>query len=115
MRGRHKNLCGDDIMVLITSQMLLECIDWETATKDTITIKKIDVEKLREMVYDDIKLSLDNYGRDDEDTTTVYCQDAPFITLNTNELFSKENCEQLAIEIINRLNTEMKSRLRVED
>ena len=97
-------------MVYFDSTKIMECIDVESITSKTVTLK-IDGEKLLNELYEDLKIELkDSEGPIQELTF----QDAPFIHIYPNEVFDDKDCRQLAIEIMNRLNSEIKTKLNLK-
>lgn len=99
-------------MVHLTSTKIMECIDVEKITNETVTLN-IDGEKLRQQLYDDLKFkTTTDYG---DDVPAVYFQDAPFAKFYPNEVFDEEACKQLAIELTNRLNSQIKTKLNIKD
>ena len=97
-------------MVYFDSTKIMECIDVESITSETVTLK-VNGEKLLNELYEDLKIELD-----EKETilARLRCQDAPFIEIYPNELFDEKNCRQLAIEIKNRLNSEIKTKLNLK-
>ena len=96
-------------MVYFDSTKIMECIDVESITSETVTFK-VDGEKLLNELYEDLKIEVDDYS---EIPVILRCQDARFIEIYPNELFDEKNCRQLAIEIKNRLNSEIKTKLNL--
>lgn len=97
-------------MVLLDSEKLVECVEWSTATDKRVTLK-VDGEQLKKAIYDDIKIEL---ADPDSIKPLLRCQDAPFIEFYPNELFDAEDCNQIAIEIMNRINSQIKAKLNIE-
>lgn len=89
---------------------LLNSVKWESATKDTVTLT-VDGDLLRQEVYESLKLEIDEGFTD---TVRINFQDYPFIELIPNELFDENYCKQLATEIVNRVNEQMKSQLDIK-
>lgn len=96
-------------MVYLDSIKIMECIDIESITSETITLN-IDGEKLRNEIYQDLKIEL----KDDGPIQVLTFQDAHFIEIYPNEIFNDEKCKQLAIEIMNRLNNEIQTKLNLK-
>ena len=97
-------------MVYLDSVKIMECVELETVSKDRVTLK-IDGEQLLNAIYEDIKIELkDNDGP----IQGLTFQDAPFVEIYPNDLFDEKNCRQLAIEIKNRLNSEIKTKLNLK-
>lgn len=98
-------------MVNLDSEKLMECIDVDKATEDSVTLT-INGKKLIQEIYEDLKLDVrEDYA---EDVPAVYFQDSPFIKIYPNETFDEKFCNQLALEIRNRLNNEFKTKLGIE-
>lgn len=97
-------------MVYLDSVKIMECVELETITKDKVTLN-VNGEQLLNAIYEDVKIELDE---DFEIPVRLRFQDAPFIEIYPNELFDEENCKQLAIEIKNRLNSEIKTKLNLK-
>lgn len=87
----------------------MKCIDIENVTNESVTLN-VDGEKLLNELYQDFKIELDDEGP----IQTLKFQDAPFIEIYPNELYPEEKCRQLAIELMNRLNNEIKTKLNLK-
>lgn len=98
-------------MVYLDSVKIMECVELETVTNDKITLN-VNGEQLLNGIYEDLKIELDD--DDSEIPVILRCQDARFIEIYPNELFNEKNCRQLAIEIKNRLNSEIKTKLNLK-
>lgn len=97
-------------MVYLDSVKIMKCVELETVTKDKITLK-VDGEQLLNRVYEDIKIDLKDTEGPIQELTF---QDAPFIQIYPNEIFDEQTCRELAIEIQNRLNSEIKTKLNLK-
>lgn len=98
-------------MVMLDSEKLIECIDVDKATEDSLTLT-INGKKLIQEIYNDLKLEVkEDYA---DDVPAVYFQDGPFIKIYPNETFDEKFCNQLALELCNRLNSEFKTRLGIK-
>ena len=96
-------------MVYLNAVKIIKSIESESVTKDKITLN-VDGEQLLNEIYEDVKIELDD---DPEAHITLRSQNATFIQIYPNELFDEKKCKQLAIEIKNRLNNEIKTKLNL--
>ena len=97
-------------MVYLDSTKIMECIDVESITSETVTLN-VDGVRLLNEIYQDLKIELkDNEGPIQELTF----QDAPFIQICPNEVFDEDDCRQLAIETMNRLNSQIRTKLNLQ-
>ena len=96
-------------MVYLNAVKIIKSIESESVTKDKITLN-VDGEQLLNEIYEDVKIELDD---DSEAPITLRSQSATFIQIYPNELFDEKKCKQLAIEIKNRLNNEIKTKLNL--
>lgn len=98
-------------MVNLDSEKLIECIDVDKATEYSVTLN-VNGKKLIQEIYEDLKLEVtEDYA---DDVPAVYFQDGPFIKIYPNETFDEKFCNQLALELCNRLNSEFKTRLGIK-
>lgn len=89
---------------------MMEYIDIKSITKEHITFN-VDGEKLVKEIYENIKLEL-------EDSSTpirLNFQNEAFIKIYPNDLYSKNDCKQLAEEIKNELNSQIKEQLKIKE
>lgn len=98
-------------MVYLDSNKIMECVEWETITNDTVTFN-VDGEKLRQAIYEDLKITIDD--SDSEYEIKLIFQDVPFIRLHPNEVFTERDCKQFAVEMSNILTNRIKSKLNME-
>lgn len=96
-------------MVYLDSTKIMKCIDVKSVTSETITLN-VDGEKLLDEIYEDLKIELE----DDGPVKILRFQDAPFIEIYPNEIFNENNCRQLAIEIMNRQNSQIRTKLNLD-
>lgn len=89
---------------------LMECIDWEQITKDTVTIK-VDGEKLRETLYDELHVVMRKHH---ENSYGLYSNGILFCNITPGGIFSENDCKQLAIEIKNTMNNRIRSTLNLK-
>ena len=97
-------------MVYLDSVKIMKCVELETVTKDKITLK-VDGEQLLNRVYEDIRIDLKDIEGPIQELTF---QDAPFIQIYPNVIFDEQTCRELAIEIQNKLNSEIKTKLNLK-
>lgn len=97
-------------MIHFDSIKIMECIDVEKITNETVTLN-VDGEKLLRQIYEDLKIELSPTS----DYPTLNFQDAPFIKFLPNEVFPEEACKQLAIETMHRLNSQIRTKLNIKD
>ena len=86
---------------------LIECVDWEGITDDKVTIN-VDGEKLRETIYNEVKVTIKQHH---EDSFGLYSNGLMFCNITPGGIFSEDDCRQLAIEIQNKLNNRIRSKL----
>ena len=97
-------------MVYFDSAKIMECIDVESVTSETVTFN-VDGERLLNEIYEDIKIELDDT---ESNQIILRCQDRPFIYIHQNKIFDEDNCRQLAIEVMNRINSQIRSKLNLK-
>ena len=97
-------------MVYFDSTKIMECIDVESVTSETVTLN-VDGVRLLNEIYRDLEIELkDSEGPIQELTF----QDAPFIQIYPNEVFDEDDCRQLAIETMHRLNSKIRTKLNLQ-
>ena len=88
---------------------LVNCVDWENATQDKITVN-VDGEKLKQKIYEDIKVRL---IEGTENPIKLTMMDYPFVDIYPNEIMTEDDCKKWAIEIRNTINNRIKSKLKI--
>ena len=97
-------------MVEFDNVKLMECVDWEQITKDTVTIK-VDGEKLCETIYDEVHVVMRKHH---ENSYGLYSNGILFCNITPGGIFSEKDCKQLAIEIKNTMNNRIRSTLNLK-
>lgn len=96
-------------MVFLDIDKLVNCVDWENATQDKITVN-VDGEKLKQKIYEDIKVRL---IEGTENPIKLTMMDYPFVDIYPNEIMTEDDCKKWAIEIRNTINNRIKSKLKI--
>lgn len=95
-------------MVNIDNEMLMNCVEWKTISKDAITIK-VDGEKLRKEIYNEICITIE----DNETYITLQSGNHDLIDITPGNVFNKADCLRIAAEMKNILNNRIKSKLEL--
>lgn len=95
----------------INDIQLLKSVKWDSITKDEVTLT-INGEELRQEVYEELKLKIDERF---SNPVKVNFQDYLFLEITPNECFNEKECMQLAKEIVNTLNNQIKTQLKLND
>lgn len=98
-------------MVYLDSAKIMECIDIESVTKDTITLN-VNGEELTKAIYEDIQIKLDE---EELIPTRLTVMDAPFIEIYPNEMFTMDDCQELAVKIMDKLNSQIRAKLKIKE
>lgn len=88
---------------------LLKSVKWDSISKSEITLT-INGEELRQELFEELKLKIDENSNH---PIKIKFQDYSFVEIMPNECFNENECKQLAIEIINRINSELKTKLNL--
>ena len=83
-------------MVNMDNEMLMNCVEWKTINKDTITLK-IDGEKLREEIYNEICITIE----DNDTYITLKSGYHDLIDITPGSVFNKGDCLNIATEMKN--------------
>lgn len=98
-------------MVYLDLVKIMECIDIESVTKDTITLN-INGEELTKTIYEEVKIKLDER---ETIPTRLTVMDAPFIEIYPNEMFTMDDCQELAVKIMDKLNSQVRAKLEIKE
>lgn len=94
--------------MFIDDKKIMECVNIEETTKDKIVLN-VNGEKIIEEIYEDNKIKI----HETPEKILLYSGDVVLIEIYFDIILSKKECQQLAIEIINRLNNSMKTSLGI--
>ena len=89
----------------------MECIDIKSVTKEHITFN-VDGEKLVKEIYENLKIGL---SEDELIPIRLTFQDAPFIEIYPNEMFTMDDCQELAVKIRDKLNSQIRAKLKIKE
>ena len=95
----------------IPLKTLYDCIDFENITNDTVTIK-CDGEKLREQIYNQLKIVMDD--NPEIGCVALYQDNNLFACINATETITEDDVRRISLELMNRINNEIKTRLHME-
>lgn len=97
--------------MFIDDKKMMECIDIKSVTKEHITFN-VDGEKLVKEIYENLKIGL---SEDELIPIRLTFQDAPFIEIYPNEMFTMDDCQELAVKIRDKLNSQIRAKLKIKE
>ena len=93
----------------VDTAKIMECVDWEGITGDTVTIKK-KKKKLRQTIYDEVHVTMKKHH---ENSYGLYSNGLIFCNITPGGIFSEEDCRKLAKKKKNTMNNKIRSKLNL--